>query len=135
MFCPVFQLGHVWNEIQQISYVEFVLRGGKSSRIVYFNCPSWNCEVKDGGYNDFVCVDGLQRITAVLRFMNNEIPAFGIFCKDYEDKLPVDVNLVLNVNDLKTQREVLQWYIDLNSGGTPHSSEEIQRVKQLMENL
>ena len=43
--------------------------------------------------------------------------------------------MIDNLNDLKSQREVLQWYIDLNSGGTPHSSEEIQRVKQLMENL
>lgn len=41
----------------------------------------------------------------------------------------------LNVNDLKTEREVLQWYIDMNAGGTPHTMEEIDRVKKLIDNL
>lgn len=34
------------------------------------------------------------------------------------------------MNDLKTEKEVLQWYIDMNSGGTPHSNMEIERVKE-----
>ena len=42
---------------------------------------------------------------------------------------------ILNVNDLKTEKEVLQWYIDMNAGGTPHSSEEIQRVREMIEKL
>lgn len=132
---PLFQRGHVWTEEQQIAYIEFVLRGGKSSRVVYFNCPSWHWNVKPGEYNDFVCVDGLQRITAVLRFMNNEIPAFGVLYKDYEDKLGISVDMIINVNDLKTEREVMQWYIDLNSGGTPHTGEEINRVKAMIAQL
>lgn len=41
----------------------------------------------------------------------------------------------LNVNDLKTEREVLQWYIDMNAGGTPHTTEEIDRVKKLINDL
>lgn len=39
----------------------------------------------------------------------------------------------VNINDLKSKREVLQWYIEMNAGGTPHSNEEIRRVKALME--
>lgn len=27
--------------------------------------------------------------------------------------------MYLNINDLKTRKEVLQWYIDMNFGGTP----------------
>ena len=30
---------------------------------------------------------------------------------------------------------VLQWYIELNDGGTPHSSKEIQRVKNMLNEL
>ena len=41
----------------------------------------------------------------------------------------------LNVNDLKTEREVLQWYVDMNAGGTPHTTEEIDRVKKLINDL
>jgi hypothetical protein len=33
---------------------------------------------------------------------------------------------------LKTKQEVLQWYIELNEGGTPHTEEEINRVKELI---
>lgn len=38
---PDFQRAHVWTEAKQIAYIEFVLRGGKSSRILYWNCSTW----------------------------------------------------------------------------------------------
>lgn len=38
---PDFQRGHVWTEKQQIAWLEFFLRGGKTGRILYFNCPWW----------------------------------------------------------------------------------------------
>ena len=66
---PDFQRGHVWTEQQQIAYIEFLLRGGKSGRVLYFNCPCWSLGDRD---EDFVCVDGLQRSTAIIRFINNE---------------------------------------------------------------
>lgn len=43
--------------------------------------------------------------------------------------------LIIHVNNLKTEKEVLQWYIDMNAGGTPHAKEEIERVKELIDNL
>ncbi len=42
-------------------------------------------------------------------------------------------NLRLNVNSLKTKREVLTWYIQMNAGGTPHSNDEIAKVQKLLE--
>ena len=131
---PNFQRGHVWTEEQQVKYVEYILRGGKSAKIIYLNKPSWQGG-ECGNYDDFVCVDGLQRITAVLRFLNNEIKAFGYYYNEYEDKLPFEVDLLININNLKTEKEVLQWYVDLNEGGTPHTSEEIDKVKQMIEVL
>lgn len=133
---PDFQRGHVWTEEQQIAWLEFFLRGGKAGNVVYFNCPSWHYAVKDGDYNEYVCVDGLQRLTAIQRFTNNEIKVFGSYFKEFED--PHHVNrhtLKLNVNDLKTKKEVLQWYVDMNSGGTPHTSDEIQRVKRMIREM
>ena len=32
---PDFQRGHVWTENQQIAYIEYLLRGGKSARVIY----------------------------------------------------------------------------------------------------
>ena len=92
--------------------------------------------MKYDGYNDFVCVDGLQRITAIRRFLNNEIRAFGQFYSEFGGTTDVvRRDMLVNVNDLQTKREVLQWYIEMNSGGTPHTEAEIERVKRLMEGL
>ena len=57
-----------------------------------------------------------------------------MYHRDFEgDTDLIRHSMVFNVNDLKTKKEVLQWYIQMNAGGTPHSAEEIERVKKLME--
>ena len=133
---PKFQRGHVWTEEQQIAWLEFFLKGGKSGNVVYFNCPSWHYSVKEGDYDEYVCVDGLQRLTAICRFVNNEIKLFGSYFREYEDPRIVSrYTLKVNVNDLKTEKEVLQWYVDMNAGGTPHANEEIERVKKMIKEL
>lgn len=133
---PKFQRGHVWTEEQQIAWLEYFLRGGKSGNVIYFNNPSWHYNVKDGAYNEYVCVDGLQRITAIMHFINNEIKVFGSYFKEYEDPRVLHrFTIKFNVNDLKSEKEVLQWYLDMNSGGTPHSTEEIEKVKKMIQEL
>jgi hypothetical protein len=37
----------------------------------------------------------------------------------------VDMDFVFAVNDLPTRAAVLQWYLDLNTGGVVHTSHEI----------
>lgn len=125
---PDFQRGHVWTTEQQTHYVEFLLRGGQSSRIIYFNHPGWHRTSIEG---PFVLVDGLQRITACERFFRNEIAVFGYYYSQYGDKTGL-VSLRFNVNDLPTRKDVLQWYLDLNSGGVVHTTDEIDRVKRLL---
>lgn len=133
---PKFQRGHVWTEDQQIAWLEYHLRGGKSGNTIYLNDPFWYCTSKRNGYSDYVCVDGLQRITAAQRFIHNEIKVFGSYYEEYEDKIRILSNtMIVNVNDLKTEKEVLQWYIDMNAGGTPHTNEEIDRVREMIKNM
>lgn len=132
---PDFQRGHVWTEEQQIAYVEFFLRGGVSARTIYLNCPYFTDYKVDKYDMDMVCVDGLQRLTALRKFLANELPVFGHYLNDFEDKKALlrKESLRVNVNELKTRKEVLEWYIDFNNGGTVHSREEIDRVKKLLE--
>lgn len=80
---PDFQRGNVWLEQQQIAYIEYLIKGGKSARIIYFNHPNWMGSFK----GEFVCVDGLQRLTAIQKFMKNELPVFGHYLDEYEDKI------------------------------------------------
>jgi len=129
---PDFQRGHVWTKEQQIAYIEYLLRGGSSGRDFFFNRIGGMTDFKDMKA-DFVCVDGLQRITAILDFIHNKIPVFGHFLSEFEDKLRmIDVMLSFNVNDLKNRKDVLIWYIEMNSGGTPHTVEEIDRVRKML---
>ena len=102
---PDFQRGHVWTEEQQIKFLEFVLHGGKTGRILYFNNPYWHICRPKTGYTDFVCVDGLQRITAIQRFMRDEIRVFGLLYSEFEgDTDLIRHSMKVNVNDLKTKR-------------------------------
>ena len=133
---PEFQRGHVWTKRQQVAYMEFLLRGGRTGRDFYFNYPSMHIQVPDGAYNAYVCVDGLQRLTAIQKFFGNELKVFSSFFREYTDCIRISMNCIrVHVNDLKTEEEVLRWYIEMNSGGTPHSKAEIARVKALLENI
>lgn len=130
---PEFQRGHVWTEEQQEKYIEYVLRGGTSGREIYFNKPSWHCKAKTK-YDDFVCVDGLQRITAIMKFQKNKIKVFGLYYNEF-DETSTNLTLSIWINDLQYEKDVLQWYIEMNEGGTPHTKEEIQKVKDMLVKL
>lgn len=124
---PDFQRGHVWTEDQQKSYIEYCLKGGTTGKEVYFNCSSWGDKYNTPVY----CVDGLQRITAVLAFLDNKIPAFGHFFKDFGGKCKN--SLSFNVLKVRSKKELLKVYVDFNSGGTAHNPEEIKRVEKMIE--
>lgn len=58
--------------------------------------------------------------------------AFGTKYSEFSDKLPTEVSFSININDLATREEVLRWYLQLNEGGTPHSPEELEKVRLLL---
>ena len=128
---PDFQRGHVWTQKQKEQYIEWILRNGDSGRDIYFNHPGWFREW-DG---TMVVVDGKQRIEAVLGFLHNEVKAYGYYQNEYEDKWNnLHCAFHVHVADLKTRKEVLKWYLDMNTGGTVHTDKEVQKVKTLLKN-
>lgn len=133
---PDFQRGNVWTREQQIAFLEYFFKGGKSALVIYFNHPDFGKGMaKDSDLKHMVLVDGLQRLTSLIGFIDNEIPIFGDnYFKDFEDR-PRDTSyrLKFNVNDLQYRKEVLKWYIDMNNGGTVHSSQEINRVQKMLD--
>jgi len=126
---PDFQRAHVWTEDQQIAYVEYFFRGGKSGRDIFFNCTNW---MNDDKEQEMVLVDGKQRLEALRRFLENEIPLLGNYFKDFEGRMGLGHTISFWVNDLPDREAVLKWYLEMNSGGTPHSKAELDKVVELL---
>lgn len=128
---PDFQRCHVWTREQQQKYVEFALRGGRGCNELRFNCAGWMGDFR----GPFVLVDGKQRLTAVRKFLNDELDIFGgVTFSQFEGRPPARTDFVIFINDLNTREEVLNWYLDINSAGTQHTEAELQKVKNLLEN-
>ena len=128
---PEFQRHHVWDDYKRTRFVEFILRGGRSSRNLYFNCPNYTGSGVEGPMQ---LVDGKQRLEAVRRYLSSNLPAFGTLFKDMEGRLGMaGPGFKVHVNNLQTQAEVLQWYLDLNDGGVVHTDDELARVRHLLE--
>lgn len=127
---PNFQRGHRWTEQQRIDFVEFILKGGKTNPLV-FNHPGWMTSFK----GNFVCVDGLQRLTALCMFLDGQLAIFGGHYRSEIEGLETAMKAIyikMYINDLKTDSEVIEWYLELNSGGTPHTQEELDKARSLI---
>ena len=126
---PDYQRCHVWTKEQQIAYIEYQLQGGEVGRNIIFNSPDW-----DSSYERMTeLIDGKQRLESVRSFLRGDIPAFSFLISEYEDKLRFsDCNFRFRICKLNSRAEVLRLYLNINAGGTPHTKEEIQRVKDLL---
>lgn len=135
--CPDFQRGHVWTREQQRHYIENVLHGVVSTAglLLQFNCANWtNYHYQGDLPRGFQCLDGLQRLTAVQAFLRGEIQPFGLALVDLEGSSysPRKFRFRIAVHTFDTRAAVLQHYLDLNSGGTAHAPEELERVRGLL---
>lgn len=125
---PDFQRAHVWTEQQQRAYVEYVLRGGEVGRALTFNCPGWTTTLSVGAYE---IVDGKQRLEAVRRFMRDELVVFGSRRSEFTGRLRIFHDFEWRVCELD-RKGVLELYLNINGGGTPHTRAELDRVRALL---
>lgn len=128
---PDFQRGRVWTRDQSILYLEYLLSGGFSHRQILFNCPSFT----SGEGSGMVLVDGLQRLSSILDFLNNKIPVYGTLCDNFldKDRMLRGLGVEFYVAEYKRKEDVLRWYLEINSGGTPHTKDEIKKVEDLLD--
>lgn len=138
---PDFQRGHVWTKDQQIKFVEYLLRGGQSNHTIMLNYPKWNGMGLDAEQEGeaidqrMVIVDGKQRLTAVRAFLQGKIKAFGRTIDQFVQKPRIiarHIMLKFQINDLSSKKDILKWYLQINEGATPHTEEELQKVRKML---
>lgn len=143
---PDFQRGHVWTSVQQQHYIQNAMRGAvpTSGMTIQFNCRNFDSlanVTEDSDLPDGLqCIDGLQRWTAVRAFMAGEVRPFGLSIDDlrgtdYDPRLMTYSRFRLAVFSFQHKLEVLDHYLALNAGGTPHSDAELARVCAMRDDL
>lgn len=131
---PDFQRGHVWSEAQRVAYLEAALTGMEVSRQILFNHTSWEF----GGdfprpFGTMQILDGLQRVETVRRFLRGEVRVFGRTYPEFSGVLRDQMSsFKIRILNLPDRAAVLQLYLQINSGGTPHSASELARVRSLL---
>ena len=142
---PEFQRGHVWNLDKQIAFVENLLRGIDLNKIIRFNDLTMHPhdDVDDFLQNKILCIDGLQRLTAIIDFIDGKYKIFNNQL-NYQDILnhPDKPSMRRIFNhaliqfdflQITSYKELLEYYIDLNTGGVNHTQADIQIAKDLLE--
>lgn len=131
---PDYQQGPVWTEQQQSRFIGHVLAGG-------IQPPIYVQQWRSHRFCPEEVIDGQQRLRAIAAFMSGEIPAevyhdgewHTYWRKDMNKKESSFMKLSTMVVYMDISRaDRLRFYLLLNSGGTPHTEEELDRVRALL---
>jgi hypothetical protein len=108
----------------QISFIENVFKGLKSPIKLYMIGD-------EDELADAKIVDGLQRMTALGRFFDNEIKVFGYYAKDYPAGFLRSLGVYLRIEMYRfaTLTELEHFYIEMNENIT-HSQGDIEKAKR-----
>lgn len=136
-YAPDFQRGHVWTQQQRERFVEGLIRGAIPSQSIILKFNSAHESNLDGYAGDLPrsaqIVDGLQRFTALDLFMRGEVLAFGKTAQELVGT-PFSIGeeqVTIHTYRFGRKADLLGFYLDMNTGGTPHSAEEIARVSAM----
>lgn len=130
---PEFQReNNKWNEEMQIKFIENIIMGFKPVLMFYqiSNSSQYNPNVPAK------IIDGLQRLTAIYRFFNGEIKAFGYSIDDLiKNKIISNMRqqIILNIYCFNNEKEAIKFYIEMNENIT-HSKEDIEKAKKYLNN-
>ena len=126
--------GRVWTKAQSEAFAGFFIEG---NRVPAFYIRQ---RTLDDSEADEV-IDGKQRLIALGQFVSGEIDAVlwsgeRMRYADLSDvgkrgfkSVPVPL---IELPESTTDREAMAVYLRLNRGGTPHTEEEIERVRRMM---
>lgn len=123
---PSFQRANdKWSEEMQISFIQNLLKG-YATTILFFRV----------GESDIQLIDGLQRTTAIFRFLKGEFKIFDDFdivalkkdIKKFRQRIGIEIYTFNNM------KEAVEFYIEMNENIT-HSKEDILKAKNFIQHL
>jgi len=122
MSVPEFQRdNNKWTQQQKTLFIQNLLRGA-STTISLFRTDGWV---------DAKIIDGLQRITAMLDFLDGKVKVFdNLSVDDLGEKLRFfRTRINLSIVTFNEWEEVGRFYVEMNEGIT-HSAEDIEKCKK-----
>lgn len=122
---PEFQRNNtMYSEEEQRALIEYILRGGGMFiPPIMFSVIGFSVKFRHVTY----LVDGLQRITALLKFLRNDLSVFnGHFYKDIDGADRCEIQYV-RIEDL-SYLGMVDLYLEMNSKRVPHSESDIQKA-------
>jgi len=133
---PDYQRGYVWTPEQKERYLEYRLMDGMSGRIIYWNCPNWHREQGNTVWHETLeLVDGKQRLNAVFEFLDNKVKVFSKYLNEYSDADVMNrmrYDFEFHINNLPTKKDVVEWYLGLNNGGSAHTEEDLKIARSVL---
>lgn len=115
---PLFQRKNTkWSIKMQQSFIQNLLSGCNSTIQLF--------QIKG---NDEECpiLDGLQRLTSIASFQNDDFPIFdNIYWSDIKSDFRERIHLNLSIYKFDNEIEVVEYYIQMNEGIT-HSESDIK---------
>jgi len=127
---PPYQRDRIWTEAQKSKYVEHILRKGLGGRNIIVNYPDWNKNYEVGTME---VVDGKQRLTTLIDFFEDKVEIFGYRFSEITGSIPFNNQLTFYVTTFQEREWIYKLYLQINESGTPHTSEELNKVRRLLE--
>lgn len=139
---PDYQRGPVWTQQQQARFIGHVLSGGEVPLIICqrYDGPE-HCTSGDWLDAPVEVVDGQQRLRAICAFVNGDVPAellhggrwVQLWWNDFDEQERRNRACSSRIMFVDLPRaERLRFYLRLNSGGTVHTTEELERVRAML---
>jgi len=132
---PKFQRdNNKWSEEMQIAFIENVVEGYRPT-ITLFTFDSIYHKIS---YSRCWILDGLQRLTAIIKFLNGEIKAFGRTYEELREFSPIKLTGYfegyVRIYRFQSMPDVIDFYISINKNIT-HSEEDIQKALDYKDSL
>ena len=118
---PSYQRPLVWNEEQKELLIDSILRRLPIGSIFIHRDANLRLMQDE-------LLDGRQRLTAFLDFLNNKFSYKGVFYRDAKQFFDERFGLVIvptYIVELDDRRAVIELFKRINYGGTPHTVEDL----------